>query len=134
MKPTSGRMEWVRAFNPYDLYSKGHEPPDVEKLRPFYEDLIAEFFPSKLRVVTCITASCPASKSLDDRIRIINAPAPGPTADVLKCRPEPGVIGQSPDLRELVGGASRRSSTRDASAGSEFSAVGADQDRATPRA
>ena len=42
------RMEWVRAFNPFDLYSKGHEPPDVEKLRPFYEDLIAEFFPARL--------------------------------------------------------------------------------------
>jgi inositol oxygenase len=42
------RMEWVRAFNPYDLYSKGHEPPDVETLRPFYEDLIAEFFPDQL--------------------------------------------------------------------------------------
>jgi inositol oxygenase len=42
------RMEWVRAFNPYDLYSKGQEPPDVEKLRPYYEDLIAEFFPGPL--------------------------------------------------------------------------------------
>jgi inositol oxygenase len=42
------RMNWVRAFNPYDLYSKGHEPPNVEALRPFYEDLIAEFFPAKL--------------------------------------------------------------------------------------
>lgn len=42
------RMEWVRAFNPYDLYSKGHEPPDVERLRPYYEDLIAEFFPDRL--------------------------------------------------------------------------------------
>lgn len=39
------RMEWVRRFNPYDLYSKGHEPPDVGALRPYYEDLIAEFFP-----------------------------------------------------------------------------------------
>ena len=28
------RMEWVRAFNPYDLYSKGHEPPDVEAPGP----------------------------------------------------------------------------------------------------
>ena len=27
---------------------KGHEPPDVEALRPYYEDLIAEFFPAKL--------------------------------------------------------------------------------------
>jgi inositol oxygenase len=42
------RMEWVRAFNPYDLYSKGHEPPDVEGLRPYYEDLIGEFFPARL--------------------------------------------------------------------------------------
>jgi inositol oxygenase len=43
-----GRMEWVREFNPYDLYSKGHEPPNVTLLRPYYEDLIAEFFPPKL--------------------------------------------------------------------------------------
>jgi inositol oxygenase len=42
------RMDWVRAFNPYDLYSKGHERPDVPALRPYYEDLIAEFFPAKL--------------------------------------------------------------------------------------
>ena len=27
-------MEWVRRFNPYDLYSKGHEPPDVESSDP----------------------------------------------------------------------------------------------------
>ena len=40
---------WVRAFNPYDLYSKGESPPDVERLRPYYEDLIAEFFPPALR-------------------------------------------------------------------------------------
>jgi inositol oxygenase len=42
------RMEWVRKFNPYDLYSKGHEPPDVQALRPYYEELIAEFFPARL--------------------------------------------------------------------------------------
>ncbi len=42
------RMEWVRRFNPYDLYSKGHEPPNVAALRPYYEDLIAEYFPAKL--------------------------------------------------------------------------------------
>ena len=42
-------FEWVRAFNPYDLYTKSHEKPNVEKLRPFYQDLIAEFFPEKLR-------------------------------------------------------------------------------------
>ncbi|HTD86484.1 MAG TPA: inositol oxygenase family protein [Candidatus Binatia bacterium] len=42
-------FEWVRAFNPYDLYTKSHEKPNVEKLRPFYQDLIAEYFPDKLR-------------------------------------------------------------------------------------
>ena len=41
-------MNWVRAFNPYDLYSKSARRPDVAALRPYYEDLIAEFFPSKL--------------------------------------------------------------------------------------
>ena len=40
---------WVRAFNPYDLYSKSAERPDVAKLRPYYEELIAEYFPSTLR-------------------------------------------------------------------------------------
>ncbi len=42
-------MEWVLKFNPYDLYTKSHEKPDVEKLRPFYEDLINEFLPGELR-------------------------------------------------------------------------------------
>ena len=40
---------WVRAFNPYDLYSKGEAKPDVARLRPFYEGLIAEFFPPALK-------------------------------------------------------------------------------------
>lgn len=42
-------MDWVRAFNPYDLYTKSHERPDVKQLRPFYEELVNEFFPSTLR-------------------------------------------------------------------------------------
>lgn len=40
---------WVKAFNPYDLYSKGYEPPDVEALKPYYQELIAEYFPEKIR-------------------------------------------------------------------------------------
>jgi inositol oxygenase len=39
---------WVRAFNPYDLYSKAESRPDVAALQPFYEELIAEFFPPTL--------------------------------------------------------------------------------------
>jgi inositol oxygenase len=42
-------LEWVRAFNPYDLYTKTAKRPDVESLRPYYEELIAEFFPSTIR-------------------------------------------------------------------------------------
>lgn len=40
---------WVRRFNPYDLYSKSAERPDVAALKPFYQDLIAEYFPPTLR-------------------------------------------------------------------------------------
>jgi inositol oxygenase len=42
-------MGWVRKFNPYDLYSKGHAKPDAVALKPYYEDLIAEYFPAKIR-------------------------------------------------------------------------------------
>jgi inositol oxygenase len=41
-------FEWVRKFNPYDLYSKGDVRPSLDKLRPYYDDLIAEFFPGRL--------------------------------------------------------------------------------------
>ena len=41
-------LPWVKTFNPYDLYSKGEAKPDVEKLTPYYKDLIAEFFPPSL--------------------------------------------------------------------------------------
>ncbi|KAF9444920.1 myo-inositol oxygenase [Macrolepiota fuliginosa MF-IS2] len=35
----------VKAFNPYDLYSKSDERASPEELRPYYEGLIAKFFP-----------------------------------------------------------------------------------------
>ncbi len=41
-------LPWVLRFNEHDLYTKSHEAPDQDKLRPYYEDLIAEFFPAKL--------------------------------------------------------------------------------------
>lgn len=41
-------LKWVQAFNPYDLYTKSHQPPNLKELRPFYDDLIAEFFPATL--------------------------------------------------------------------------------------
>ena len=39
----------VNAFNPYDLYTKSHQKPDAKALRPYYEELISEFFPAKVR-------------------------------------------------------------------------------------
>ncbi|MDQ6666182.1 MAG: inositol oxygenase [Acidobacteriota bacterium] len=42
-------LPWVRKFNPYDLYSKANERPDVEALKPFYTGLIDEFFPAQIR-------------------------------------------------------------------------------------
>jgi inositol oxygenase len=41
-------FQWVRKFNPYDLYSKGAAKPDLKKILPYYQDLIAEFFPGKI--------------------------------------------------------------------------------------
>jgi len=41
-------LPWVRDFNRYDLYSKADTRPEVETLQPYYETLIAEYFPSKL--------------------------------------------------------------------------------------
>jgi inositol oxygenase len=41
-------LKWVRAFNPYDLYSKCDVKPDLDELKPFYQDLISEFFPQKI--------------------------------------------------------------------------------------
>ena len=41
-------LPWVNEFNPYDLYSKSAERPDVEKVKPFYDELIAEYLPAEL--------------------------------------------------------------------------------------
>jgi inositol oxygenase len=41
-------FHWVRAFNPYDLYTKSPRRPNLKELRPYYEDLISEFFPAEL--------------------------------------------------------------------------------------
>jgi inositol oxygenase len=41
-------LPWVLKFNDYDLYSKGHTRPDVKQLKPYYDELFAEFLPEKL--------------------------------------------------------------------------------------
>lgn len=42
-------FDWVRKFSPYDLYSKAKERPDVQELCPYYEGLIARYFPTSLQ-------------------------------------------------------------------------------------
>jgi inositol oxygenase len=41
-------FRWVNEFNKYDLYSKGHAKPNLKELKPYYDDLFAEFFPAKI--------------------------------------------------------------------------------------
>ena len=41
-------FEWVRKFNPYDLYSKSAERPRLADVKPYYDELIHEYFPAKI--------------------------------------------------------------------------------------
>jgi len=41
-------LEAVKAFNPYDLYSKSDDTPKVEELKPYYLELIDEYFPNRV--------------------------------------------------------------------------------------
>ncbi|KAI9742013.1 MAG: hypothetical protein M1834_000402 [Cirrosporium novae-zelandiae] len=41
-------LKAVKAFNPYDLYSKSDGMPSVEELKPYYMELINEYFPNKV--------------------------------------------------------------------------------------
>ncbi|MDQ2944974.1 MAG: inositol oxygenase [Acidobacteriota bacterium] len=41
-------FDWVRKFNPYDLYSKSSERPKLADVKPYYEELVAEYFPNKI--------------------------------------------------------------------------------------
>ena len=50
MSPHDHAMfEWVDKFNPFDLYSKLPEPPNIQALLPYYQDLVAKYLPSTLR-------------------------------------------------------------------------------------
>ncbi len=42
-------FEWVKLFNPYDLYSKNPNPPDWKVLKPYYEDLVAKYLPKEIK-------------------------------------------------------------------------------------
>lgn len=42
-------FKWVALFNPYDLYSKSPVPPDWNKLKPYYENLVKKYLPATLQ-------------------------------------------------------------------------------------
>ncbi len=42
-------LKWVQLFNPYDLYSKSPEPPDWDKLKSYYENLVKKYLPETLK-------------------------------------------------------------------------------------
>ncbi|HZL34959.1 MAG TPA: inositol oxygenase family protein [Tepidisphaeraceae bacterium] len=49
MSPRDVEMfQWVRLFSGYDLYSKGRPKPDLAVVKPYYDDLFAEFFPERI--------------------------------------------------------------------------------------
>jgi inositol oxygenase len=41
-------LKWVKLFNPYDLYSKSPVPPDWNKLKGYYSDLVGKYLPETL--------------------------------------------------------------------------------------
>ena len=41
-------FEWVRKFNPYDLYSKSTARPRLADLKPYYDELIREYIPARI--------------------------------------------------------------------------------------
>ncbi|APY11515.1 inositol oxygenase [Seonamhaeicola sp. S2-3] len=42
-------FEWVKKFNPYDLYTKAPVKPDVKALKPYYENLVKKYLPETLK-------------------------------------------------------------------------------------
>lgn len=42
-------MKWLHLFSQYDLYTKSSEPVNVSELMPYYQELVAEFFPEDLK-------------------------------------------------------------------------------------
>ena len=42
-------LPWVQKFNPYDLYSKNPERPQLADLKPYYDSLMAKYLPATIR-------------------------------------------------------------------------------------
>lgn len=42
-------FEWVKKFNPYDLYTKAPQKPDAQALMPYYRALVSKYLPERLQ-------------------------------------------------------------------------------------
>ena len=42
-------LPWLKLFSQYDLYSKSSEPIDSAELLPYYQELVAEYFPKTIK-------------------------------------------------------------------------------------
>jgi inositol oxygenase len=42
-------FKWVKLFNPYDLYTKSPNTPDIQELLPYYQDLAKKYLPNVLK-------------------------------------------------------------------------------------
>ncbi|CAG5119184.1 unnamed protein product [Candidula unifasciata] len=42
-------IPWIKEFNKFDLYTKSPDLPDVEELTQYYQELIDQFLPGKIR-------------------------------------------------------------------------------------
>jgi inositol oxygenase len=41
-------LPWLKLFQKYDLYSKTEKRIDIDALRPYYQELVSEFFPGRI--------------------------------------------------------------------------------------
>ena len=41
-------MPLLKEFSGYDLYSKADDPPDIDALAPYYQNLIKTWFPAEI--------------------------------------------------------------------------------------
>jgi len=42
-------LQLVQEFNKFDLYTKDNEEPDIKALTPYYQSLIDEYVPGKIK-------------------------------------------------------------------------------------
>ena len=42
-------LKWVKRFNECDLYSKSHDCPSIDTVKPYYQKVLKKYFPNDVR-------------------------------------------------------------------------------------